>query len=85
MVRIIVRVKPSSRDNKLIANTDGSFSLNVKSPLIKGRANKEIIKWLRKGLQISSKSIIIVKGSHSKEKMIDISGVELSQIIELAE
>ena len=83
MVRIIVRVKPSSKDNKLIANTNGSFSLNVKSPPTKGRANKEVIKWLSKGLHISSKSIVIVKGSHSTEKIIDISGVELSQIIEL--
>lgn len=85
MVRIIVRVKPSSRDNKLIVNTDGSFSLNVKSPPIKGRANKEAIKWLSKVLHIPSKSIVIVSGLHSKEKMIDISGVELSQIIELIE
>ena len=83
MVKIIVHVKPSSRDNKLIANIDGSFSLNVKSPPTKGRANKEVIKWLSKALHTSSKSIIIVKGLHSKEKMIDISGVELNQIIKL--
>jgi hypothetical protein len=85
VVKILVQVKPSSRENKLIINTDGSFSLKVKAPPIKGRANREIIKWLSKGLNISSKSIVIVKGLYSKEKMIVISGVELNQIIELAD
>ena len=85
MVKISVRVKTLSKKNKLIMNNDGSFSLKVKSPPIKGKANNEIIKWLSKNLNISSKSISIVKGLYSKDKIIDVSNVELNQIIELAD
>ena len=85
MVRILVRVKPSSRENVLIANADGSFSLKVKSSPTKGRANKEVIKWFSKSLSVPSKSIVILRGLYSKEKMIDISGVELGQVIELTD
>ena len=85
MVKILVQVKPTSRENKLTMNSDGSFSLRIKAPPIKGKANKEVIKWFSKSLSISSKHIFIVKGLYSKEKTIDVSGIEVNQIIELAD
>ena len=80
-----MRVKPSSRENKLILNSDGSFSLKVKPQPTRGKANKEVIKWLSQSLNIPQNTITIVKGLRSREKIIDISGVELKKIIERAD
>ena len=83
VVKILVCVRPLSRVNKLIIDIDGRFFLQVKAPPIKGKANREIIKWLSKKLRVSSKSISILKGLHSKEKTIGSQQIELNHLLRL--
>jgi len=85
VVRFSVNVKPSSSNNRLLLEPDGGFQLRVKAPPTKGRANREIVRWLSKSLNVPSSAINIVRGEHSKEKIIEISGVEMGQVLKLAE
>ena len=48
-------------------------SMGIKSKLIKGEANKEIIKKIAKYFAISTTAIEIKSGHKSKEKIIEIS------------
>jgi len=85
VVVILIRVKPSNRTNRLLVDKEGKFTFQVKTLPIKGKANREIIKWFSKKLHISNKSVSIIKGLKSKEKTLEISGVEMKQILELSD
>lgn len=85
MVVILIRVKPSNRINRLLVDKEEKFTFQVKSPPIKGKANREIIKWFSKKLHISKKSVCIIKGLKSKEKTLEIYGVDMKQILELSD
>ena len=58
-----------------IKKADGKFLVEVSSPPIEGKANKEIIKEMRK---IFKSDVEIVKGLKSKDKIILIKGDHVS-------
>jgi hypothetical protein len=86
-MRIVVQVKPRSRETKLVQGSDGTLTMNVAAPPKKGKANRLIVKWLSKKLGKSSSQVQIVAGYHSNTKtveILDVSEAELSQIIATA-
>lgn len=82
--RLSIYVKPLSRETKLLSESDGTLTMYVTAPPEKGKANREIVKWLSKRLGVSSSQVRIVAGAHSNKKVIEIIGVndaELARIL----
>lgn len=82
-MRLTVQVKPLSKETKLISEHDGTLTMHVAAPPAKGKANREIVKWISKKLKKPSFQVRIVAGLHSNRKIIEIVGVneaELTQI-----
>lgn len=75
IMRLRMHVKPHSREAKLVAEPDGTLTLHVAAPPEKGKANREIIRWISKRLGIPSSHVRIVSGIHSNIKIVDILGV----------
>ncbi len=83
-MRIVVQVKPRSRDTRLVQESDGTLMMNVAAPPEKGKANRLIVKWISKKPGKSSSQVQIVAGHHSNTKTIEIletSEAELSRIL----
>lgn len=55
-----------------IKESDGNFIINVKSSPVQGKANKEIVKEIKK--LFKADNVEIVKGNKSKNKVIKIDG-----------
>ena len=72
-MRIQVKVKPNSKQQKIEESADGSFLVRLKSPPIDGKANKELLELLAKKFHISRSQITIKSGLSSKNKLIEIS------------
>ena len=75
-----VHVKTLSRETKLIHEPDGTFTMQVAAPPLKGKANREIVKWLSRELSLSSSSVRIVAELHSNLKALQIIGVNESEL-----
>ena len=54
--------------------------MHVAAPPMKGKANREIIKWLSKKLQTSSSNVQVIAGLHSTMKTIEIAGMTEAEI-----
>ncbi len=54
-------------------NEDGSFSVWVKEPAEKGRANKAVIRALAKYFKTPQENAQIIAGSKSRQKIVEIS------------
>ncbi len=70
-----VYLQPKSSKNEVVGPYRDGIKVKVTAPPIEGKANDALIRFLAKELKISTSSIEILKGHHSREKTIKISGL----------
>lgn len=80
--KIQVKLKPGAKNDNLSFLDDGSIAASVTSRPINGKANEHLIKLLAKALHISKSSCTLIQGKTSRIKVIALSGLEMSDIIE---
>jgi uncharacterized protein (TIGR00251 family) len=66
------KVKPNSKYQSIKEETDGSFTVHLKSPPVDGKANKELIKRLSENFNVAKSKIRIKSGLSSRQKLIEI-------------
>lgn len=69
-----VRVKTRSSREAVEEVVDDHLAVRVSTPPVEGKANKAIIKLLARKLGIPPSRLEIIKGGHSKNKLILIRG-----------
>ena len=67
----VVKVKPNSKTQSIEEMADGTLKVNLKSPPVDGKANKELIKLLAEKFNVSKSDIQIKSGLSSKTKLIE--------------
>ena len=75
-IRITIHVVPNAKDTRILLERDGSITMRVHAPPLKGKANREIVRWLSKKLGVSSSHIRIIAGQFSNLKTMAIIGVD---------
>jgi len=81
MPKLRIKVKPSSNKNKIVEMGNGVFKIWIKSAPEKGKANKELQKYLKK---ITGIPVKISAGLTSENKTIEF-GIEKKKFIEKLE
>jgi uncharacterized protein YggU (UPF0235/DUF167 family) len=81
-VRLTVYVKTSSQKTTLVREPDGTLTLHVAAAPVKGKANREALRWLARKLRTSSSSVRLVAGFHSNLKVIEITGMNGAEVSE---
>jgi len=69
-----IYLQPKASKNEMVGPYRDGIKVKVTAPPIEGKANDALIRFLSKELGISPSSIEIVKGHHSREKTLKISG-----------
>ena len=72
-MRLTVKVKTGKGKNNVIKHDFGEYEVWVKSPPIKGAANRELIKVLANYFSVKSYNLRIVKGLTSQIKILELS------------
>jgi uncharacterized protein YggU (UPF0235/DUF167 family) len=72
-MRIVVRVKPNAKENKVEETGRNEYMLRVKAAPKENKANQAVVALLSEYLDIPKSRIIIIKGLASKNKVIDIA------------
>jgi hypothetical protein len=73
-------VKTLKSETRLICEPDGTLTIHVAAPPVKGKANREIVRWLCKSLRTQSSKVQLVAGFHSNVKVIEITGMTETEI-----
>jgi uncharacterized protein (TIGR00251 family) len=68
-----VRVIPRSKKNEVIDMGNNRVKVNVISPPVDGRANRELIESLARHYKKKKSSITIKKGTTSRNKLVEIA------------
>ena len=82
MPQLRIKVKPSANKNKIVKMENSVFKVWLKSPPEKGKANKELKKYLKK---ITGIPVKIVSGLTSENKTIEFDIKEEEFITKLEE
>ncbi len=72
-MKIIVKTKPGSKDNKIEKIDESNYIVYVKEPPIDGKANAAVIKLLADYFDISPSLIEIISGFMARVKVIEIN------------
>ncbi|MCD6589743.1 YggU family protein [Candidatus Woesearchaeota archaeon] len=68
MNKLIVRVKPGKRENRIISSNNNELVVEIAAPPVDGRANIELLKFLSKHFK---KKFRIVSGHNSRIKILE--------------
>lgn len=71
-MKILVKVKPNSKQQNIVKDEDGSLLVKLKSHPVDGKANRELIKLLAKEFKVKPSQIFIKSGLSSKIKILEI-------------
>ena len=78
--RITVQVQPNASENKVARFEGGVWHLKIAAPPVKGKANRELIKFLGDVLGVSKSNLTIEKGLTSKRKVVTIEGMTQEEV-----
>ena len=76
MEEILLKVylQPKASKNEVVGPYRDGIKVKVTAPPVEGKANETLIRLLAKEFGTSSSCIEIIKGLHSREKTLRISG-----------
>ena len=75
-----LHVYPNARRNEVNGLADGIWQVRVAAPPVKGKANRELIAFLRRALGVVKSSLAILKGQTSRHKVIAVDGLSQEEI-----
>jgi uncharacterized protein len=73
---IKIYLQPKASRNEIVGPYRDGIKVRVTAPPVEGKANEELLRFLAKEWRISLSHIEIIRGHHSREKTLRISGHE---------
>jgi len=84
-IRFSVHLQPRASKNEIAGLHGGSLKVRVTAPPVEGLANEALIDFLSQSLDIPRRSVCIVSGLSSRNKVVEASEVDLEAVQRLAE
>ncbi len=74
-VRLVVRVQPGAARSQVVRFEDGVLHLRIAAPPVKGKANRELVDFLSRLLDLPRSAITIDKGLTSRRKTLAVAEI----------
>lgn len=78
--KIVIQAHPGAKRNQVSRFEEDVWHLKIAAPPTEGKANRELIEFLSKILDISKSHIAIEKGLTSHRKLVAIKGLAAEKI-----
>lgn len=75
-VRLEIKVQPRSSRNQIAGVQDGILKIKLTAPPVDGEANLALIEYLSSLLGVPKRSINLIKGEISRNKLVEINGIK---------
>jgi len=79
-VVLTIRVVPRASKNELIGLYGDKLKIRLHAPPVKGRANKELISFLSRKLDVPKQQIVLLTGTSSCDKRLAVTGISESDV-----
>ena len=79
-VRFKVHVQPRASKTGIAGIHGTALKVRLHAPPVDGAANEALIEFLAKRLRISKRSVRIVAGETSREKLLEVDGISVASV-----
>jgi len=79
---ISVRLTPRASSNEVKGERDGTIIVRVTSPPVDGAANHALCRLIARRARVGIRSVTIVRGEGSREKVIRVEGIDARSLRE---
>lgn len=83
VLRLDVVIKPQAKKSELIGILNNRLKIAIAATPVEGKANKELIRFMAKLLNLKKQEVIIVNGELNALKLIDLPILAKSKLDEL--
>ena len=80
MGKLAVRVQARARRDEIAGERAGSLLVRVSAPPVEGKANAAVCRLLAERLGLAPGRIAVVRGAASRDKLIEIDGIEAVEL-----
>ena len=78
--RLAVKALPNAPRNQIAGWLGDVLKVKIHAPALEGRANHELCEFLADVLKISRRSVHLAHGEKSRQKLIQIEGLTLTEV-----
>jgi uncharacterized protein (TIGR00251 family) len=82
MLLLPVRVQPRAAKNQISGSYNGALKVRLAAPPLKDRANRELLRFLARSLELPAKNLSLIQGQHSRNKTVTIRGLSREELVE---
>lgn len=69
---------PGARKSELAGESAGRLRVRLMAPPVEGKANRELLRFLARALELKKNRVRLVSGERSREKTVLLEGVSLT-------
>lgn len=77
MARIVLKIVPNARKTEVVGMYGDAVKIKVQSPATDGKANAALLDFLADELDLPSRSVRILSGEKSRDKLIEFDDLDL--------
>lgn len=81
-VTLRIRVQPRARRTEIVGEHAGALKLKIAAPPVDGKANEECRRFLSRLLEVNARSVEIVTGESSRDKIVRIYSTDSRRVAE---
>jgi len=74
--RLRLRIVPNAKRSEVVGPHGDALKLKIAAPALEGRANEELVEFLAEKLSLPRRSVTLVSGEKSRDKVVAIEGLE---------
>lgn len=74
--RLAIRAQPGARRTEAAGPYGEALKIRLAAPPTDDRANKELVRFIAAALELPRRSVEIVSGHSSRDKQVEIKGVD---------
>jgi len=80
-----LHIQPGARKTESMGEHGTALKIRINAPPVDGKANQELLDWLRHQLKIPARSMVLIAGQTSRQKVIALMDERLTseQIVNL--
>ena len=74
--RLRLRVSPGARSNAIVGKHGDGWKVRVTAAPEDGKANEAVLRLLAERLELPGKSVELVSGLSSRDKIVELTGID---------
>jgi uncharacterized protein (TIGR00251 family) len=76
---LAIKAIPGAPQNQVCGWLGEALKVKIQAPPVEGRANEALVKFLAEALGVHRRAVTLVRGDLSRQKLIRIDGLGLSE------